>query len=369
MTCITVTTQNDLDTALAGDKADCIHIESPQGIWLKISSVPDGKTVEVRDTASVTAWDSASVRASGSASVRASGSASVTAWDSASVRASGSASVTAWDSASVRASGSASVTAWDSASVTASGSASVRASGSASVTAWDSASVTASGSASVTASGSASVRASGSASVTASGSASVTAWGSASVTASGSASVTASGSASVTAWGSASVTASGSASVTASKYVSVHLHSARVKVRGGVLIDMTELDLTDLDIWLDYTGTQVVDGRAVLYKAVDADLNAGHCYRLTTYTVGQTMVCLDWRDDNDCGGGFHLSPTAAQATDYYDGAKRWLRCTAALADIRPIGEIGETAKCKVRELTVEAEVDIHDRNLTSTGEV
>ena len=69
--------------------------------------------------------------------------------------------------------------------------------------------------------------------------------GSATVEAWDSATVTARGSATVTARGSATVTARDSATVTASPYVAVHLHSALCAVKGGAIIDVTRLDLTD----------------------------------------------------------------------------------------------------------------------------
>ena len=61
----------------------------------------------------------------------------------------------------------------------------------------------------------------------------------------GSATVEAWDSATVTARGSATVTARDSATVTASPYVAVHLHSALCAVKGGAIIDVTRLDLTD----------------------------------------------------------------------------------------------------------------------------
>jgi len=356
MTTHTVTTQVELDAALATAAADPtgwhdIDVRPPAGVWLELSTVPG--------SASVSAFGSASVRAYGSASVRAYGSASVHASGSASVRAFGSASVRAYDSASVRASGSASVRAFDSASVRASGSASVRAYDSASVRAYDSASVHASGSASVRASGSASVHAFGSASVHAYGSASVRAFGSArvcgfdsaSVSASDSASVHAFGSASVSAYDSASVSAYDSASVHASKYVAVHLHNKRVTVTGGVLIDVTDVDETDVQQWIDYTGADTEGDNVVLYKAVNAALKSERGF---PYPVGETVECPDWTDTNDCGGGLHLSPHAHQAHYYYESATRFLRCLVHRDDLRPIP--GSVAKAKARRVTVVEEV-------------
>ncbi len=109
MTARRVTTQEDLDSALADRSVTEILIDSPRGVWLTV-------------TASGSAYGllSATVRASGSATVRA--------YDSATVRAYDSATVEAYDSATVRAYGSATVRAYDSAKVTAYGSATIEAS-------------------------------------------------------------------------------------------------------------------------------------------------------------------------------------------------------------------------------------------------
>ena len=84
-----------------------------------------------------------------------------------------------------------------------------------------------------------------------------------------------------------------------------------------------------------------------------------------TYSVGAELVCADWRDDNECGGGLHLSPTAHQATSYHSSATRWMRCVTPVAELRPIVD-SDTAKCKVRTLRVVAEVDAFDRDITNS---
>jgi hypothetical protein len=82
----TVTTQAELDAALADSKVDWIEIRSPRGVWLEVGN-SGSATVTASDSATVTAYDSATVTAYGSATVTASGSATVTAYDSATVRA------------------------------------------------------------------------------------------------------------------------------------------------------------------------------------------------------------------------------------------------------------------------------------------
>jgi len=183
----------------------------------------------------------------------------------------------------------------------------------------------------------------------------LSASGSATVRASGSATVWASGSATVEASGSATVHAHRQSKVTAGPHVAVHLHSAQATITGGVLIDVTQLDLTDAATWCDHYGVDVQDGRAVLFKATDSELVAGRSHRATSYTVGTDVVAEDWRDDRACGGGLHLSPRPHQAAQYQNATvKRYLRCTVALEDLRPI----DGGKAKARTCRVEAEVDV-----------
>jgi hypothetical protein len=81
------------------------------------------------------------------------------------------------------------------------------------------------------------------------------------------------------------------------------------------------------------------------------------------WAPGTELVAHDWRDDNGCGGGLHLSPTPAMASSYRLAASRWLRCTAAVEDVRPIS--GGAPKAKVRTVRVEAEVDRFGRELVA----
>ena len=76
--------------------------------------------------------------------------------------------------------------------------------------------------------------------------------------------VVARGSSHVVARESSHVVAWGSSHVEASPYVSVHLHSARVELSGGQVIDITQLDLKDVATWQAYTGAVMLlddDGR------------------------------------------------------------------------------------------------------------
>ena len=218
------------------------------------------------------------------------------------------------------------------------------------------------GSSSVVAWGSSSVVARGSSSVEAWGSSSVVAWGSSSVVAWESSSVEARESSSVEAWESSSVVARGSSSVVASKFTAVHLHSASATVSGGVVIDITALDLTGLADWAEYHGVTVEGGEVIVYKAVDDDLRSGRGF---AYPIGETVVCHDWRAEAECGNGLHLSPSPTQACAYFREATRFLRCAV------PVGELviidGEythmTPKLKAKTVRVICEVDVHGREI------
>jgi hypothetical protein len=195
--------------------------------------------------------------------------------------------------------------------------------------------------------------------LTDSGSSRVEASGSSRVVASGSSSVEASGSSRVEAWGSSrvvardssSVEAWGSGSVEAGKYVAVHLHSQRVILSGGVVIDMTQVAPTDLGDWCDLTGVQIVDGRLTVYKAVDDDLRSGYGFE---YPIGTEVTDTRWRDDHDCGGGLHFSPSPAAARAHFPEATHFLACTVAADEVRCI----DASKLKAPRATVVREVTL-----------
>ena len=226
------------------------------------------------------------------------------------------------------------VLSYGSATVRASGSATVRASGSATVRAYGSATVRASGSATVRAYDSATVRAYDSATVTASGSATVTAYDSATVRAYDSATVTA--------YDSATVTAYDSATVTASSHTAVHLHSGRVTLEGGVVIDHAKVDLEDAETWAEYHGVEVVDGVATVYKAVDDRYTTDRGF---DYSPGAQPSAPDWKATRECGNGLHFGPTPSHAVAYHPGATKFMAAKVALADLVTLTGSG-TAKCK-----------------------
>ena len=329
---VTVTTQQQLDRALA-DGAKHIVIDSPAGVWLAIrpGAQRDSSRIVVCGYSRIVACGYSRIEAWGYSSVEARGSSSVEAWDSS--------RIVARDSSSVEARGYSRIEAWDSSRIEARGYSRIEA--------WDSSRIVARDSSSV--------EAWGYSKIVARDSSSVEARDYSRIEARDYSRIVARDSSSVEAWGSSSVHARGEATVTAGTHVAVHLHSAQATVTGGVVIDVTSLDLTDPQTWCDHHGVTVRDGRAVLYKAVDEGLVAGHGYRPTTYTVGRTVAAGDWRDDHECGGGLHASPSPHQARAYCPADQpRFLRVSAPVESIRPI----EDDKCKAACWLVEAEVDM-----------
>ena len=184
--------------------------------------------------------------------------------------------------------------------------------------------------------------------------------GSATVRASDSARVEAYDSATVEGYDSATVRAYDSATVRAGAFVAVHLFSAHASISGGVVIDVSELDLYDATWWAKYRGVDVTDGRALVYKAVDAELNAGHRHTLTAYPIGGTITAPDWQASTSCGAGLHFGRNPREAHDYYTGstAARFLEVEIDLSE-----SVGLDEKVKSRSCRVIREVDIDGQPL------
>lgn len=146
------------------------------------------------------------------------------------------------------------------------------------------------------------------------------------------------------------------------QYAVVRRHSDDVQIKGtGTIVDVTSLGDTEKNVeaWAARYGATITDGRITLFKAVDSNLVAGQGYRPITYVIGENITALDWRPDNRCGGGLHLSPSITDAKTYRDRpGDRYLRVTTNAEDVRIIAGSGADApKVKVQTLHVEAEVD------------
>ncbi|MDR3068641.1 MAG: hypothetical protein LBU50_03975 [Cellulomonas sp.] len=165
----------------------------------------------------------------------------------------------------------------------------------------------------------------------------------------------------VVARGSSHVVAWGSSHVDAGRYVSVHLHSQLVELSGGVVIDMTQVDLDDTDTWVELTGASADGDDLLLYKATGPDLTTGAGYIATTWAVGETVVASDWAPDRRCGWGLHVSAHPCQAVAYRPDAEasRMLLVRVARAEVITLG----TDKVKVPCCTVVREVALDGSEL------
>ena len=193
---------------------------------------------------------------------------------------------------------------------------------------------------------------SGSSTVEAYDSSTVRASGSSTVEAYGSSTVEASGSSTVEAYGSSTVRASDSSTVRAGRYVAVHLHSQRVTLSGGVVIDMTAIDRADAATWCDLHGVDVLgDGKAIVAKCVDEAFNAGHSHTLTAYRPGTVVEASDWSPRPVCGGGLHFGPTPGAAMDSAWGPlgpdARWVLCEVDLSEAVGVGNKLKARSCRV----------------------
>ena len=140
----------------------------------------------------------------------------------------------------------------------------------------------------------------------------------------------------------------------AGKYTAVFLHSQNVSMDGqGNVIDLTDVDLNDPASWCEFHGVEVVDGIAVVYKAVDQGFRSHHG---ADYTPGSTPEAADWNTDRHCGNGLHFgaTPSQALATAATDIPQpRFLRCGVRLDEMVCLGD-----KIKARRVvTACAEVD------------
>ena len=232
--------------------------------------------------------------------------------------------------------------------------------------------VVASGEATVEAAGRARVRALDHATIIAYVDATVIAHGDATVIAHGDATVRAFDNVTVESFGNSIVTVMGDASVKAhdrtavrayddsrvkaGPCVPVHVHSKNVTRQGGVVIDMTAFNANDPETWCAMHLVEVdEDGQAHLYKALDADLNAGHAYRLTHYPIGHVVDdTANWVDNNKCGGGLHVSPTPWVAKEHYGEASRFVEVMCPVEELRPI----DSSKAKAPRLRVLREVTV-----------
>ena len=123
----------------------------------------------------------------------------------------------------------------------------------------------------------------------------------------------------------------------------------------GHVIDMSAVDLSNPDEWVEYVGANVdEEGQVHLYKAVDDNLESAYSKDKFAYTVGSIVEPEWWKDNNVCGNGIHLCPSPQHARDHFPDATRFLEVTCDAATFIPI----DTTKIKTAQAYVLREVDI-----------
>jgi hypothetical protein len=141
-------------------------------------------------------------------------------------------------------------------------------------------------------------------------------------------------------------------------HVAVFLHSARATTSGGVIIDLSKLDLTVAKDWLDFHGVEIdEDGHAVLFKAVGDDWQTDRGPEWT-YAPGNTVVAKDFKNTQQCGQGLHLGITPRHSRSFHTDATRFVAVKVKVEGLVPLDD-----KCKVRSCEVLHEVDINGDKL------
>lgn len=285
----------------------------------------------------------------------------------------GSTRLIAWSTARIYALENSRIVARDRSYVRAYDNARVRALENTSIVAGGNSNILASGRAAVDAFGSAYVAAYGNSTVDSRSDSRVLLWSHANACVYGTGEVTAHEWSTVIAKGTAKVRAYGGSHVIAMDHTTVLLngHATGKKFGRQVYMDREGLDLTEIDVttnlhlneildWQRFYNVAEANGQLTLYKAVDADLYAGHEYIRTKYEIGSTVICNDWVRNHQCGHGLHLSPTPAMASIYSDrGSIRFLRCTASIENVSVVeGPLFQGPKLKASVVQVEEEVDV-----------
>lgn len=133
--------------------------------------------------------------------------------------------------------------------------------------------------------------------------------------------------------GNSRATLSDNSRAEASPYCAVVIDSENAKVTGGVQIKIPKVFTPQ--VWCDYNGVEVVDGVAILYKALDENYKSGYG---AEYRPGTIPIAPDWDGGRkECGGGYHFCASPRIARDRFNNkATKFSACPVALADCATI---------------------------------
>ena len=136
--------------------------------------------------------------------------------------------------------------------------------------------------------------------------------------------------------------------------VAVFVHTSESTWLGGTLVDLRGMDEEDTDTWVAFHSVESDGDDLIVYKAVNDDLRSSMGFK---YPIGDTVTDPKWTDNHECGGGLHLSPSPAMASDYFGEATRFLECRVARSEVRTVPG-GGAAKLKAPRVRVIREVGI-----------
>ena len=135
-----------------------------------------------------------------------------------------------------------------------------------------------------------------------------------------------------------------------------------VEITGG---RQQEIQKTTPADWCDYYGVHVVDGVALLYKAVDSNYRS---FRGGDYTPGSTPSVPVFKPEPECAAGaLYFSPTPRHTHEFVTNPDRYVACPVWLEDIvtHPSGQY--PAKVKAIGCCAPVyEVDVHGDPITKT---
>ena len=116
--------------------------------------------------------------------------------------------------------------------------------------------------------------------------------------------------------------------VARSAYATILMRSAESLCVGGQQVGHIPLPPAD---WLRLCGVEVQRGKAILYKAVEADYSTRGG---VVYTPGTSPVAPDWdpASPDECGKGLHFCPTPGQCQQFRITAT-FVACRVKVSDM------------------------------------
>jgi hypothetical protein len=172
----------------------------------------------------------------------------------------------------------------------------------------------------------------------------VTAWENSQVTARGNSQVTARENSQVAAWDNSQVTAwensfirayHGKITLVSSSAVLMVMPGFDGKIINKICATIVYAPIIDTaEKWLAFYGVPTKNGKAILFKAVDADYSTSYARKVNIfYAPGKSPKAPDWNPEPECGGGLHFSSCPQIALDYNHAAIKFVACPVLVSEI------------------------------------